>query len=168
MFRLVAMFDSVNVAEIPENAKAVAGYVDGQWQTIPELDKKFPHAHKVAIAVFAKDNARCLDIEQGDATNAEAAEWVRRQWTHGVKRPILYTSVSNWKALQAELAAAGIKRRPYGKSYRRWSAHYTYHEHRCGRRCGMPGLGRAGATQWTNKALNRNLDQSACARSFLR
>lgn len=166
--RPLAMFDSVNVDEIPAAAKAVAGYVDGKWQTFPELVKRYPDAHKVSIAVFAKDNARCLDIEREDATNAQAAEWVRRQWARGVKRPILYTSVSNWKALAAELKAAGIKRRPYGKSYHRWSAHYTFKAHRCGRSCGMPGWTRAGATQWTDKALGRNLDESLCARSFFR
>ena len=164
------MFDSVNVAEIPESAKYAAGYIGGQWPTYADgsLRRHLPTARLVSIAVSAKYDADCLDVERGDATNGEAAAWVKRQWARGVKRPKLYTSVSNWKELQAALAAVGIKRRPYGKSYRRWSAHYTYHEHRCGRRCGMPGLGRAGATQWTNKALNRNLDQSACARSFLR
>ena len=166
--RTVAMFDSVNVAEIPPSAKAVAGYVDGNWKTYPELVRSFPFAHKVSIAVFVKDDADCLDIESQDATNAQAAEWVKRQWARGVKRPKLYTSVSNWKPLAADLQAAGIKHRPWGKSYRRWSAHYTLKAHRCGRSCGMPGLVRAGSTQWTNKALGRNLDESQAVRSLFR
>lgn len=164
----VTMFDSVAVAEIPPNAPAVAGYVDGKWKTYRELLVKFPHARKVSIAVSASSDADCLDVEPRDATNAEAAAWVKRQWARGVKRPILYTSVSNWKALDAALRSAGIKRRPYGKSYHRWSAHYTYKAHRCNRNCGMPGLTVAGATQWTNKALGRNLDESQCGRSFFR
>lgn len=162
------MFDSVTVAEIPQNAEAVAGYVDGRWKTYPELVAKFPHARKVSIAVSASADADCLDVEAGDATNAEAAAWVKRQWARGVKRPILYTSVSNWKQLDADLRAAGIKRRPYGKSYHRWAAHYTAQPHRCGRSHGMPGWTKAGATQWTDKAQGRNLDQSECARSFFR
>ena len=168
LHRTIAMFDSVTVSEIPQNAEAVAGYVDGQWQTYRELVVKFPKAKKLSIAVAAEHNAECLDVESGDASNAQAAQWIRRQWGRGVKRPKVYTSVSNWKALQAELSAAGIKRRPWGKSYRRWSAHYTWKPHRCGRSCGMPGFGRAGATQWTNKALGRNLDESLCSRSFFR
>lgn len=164
----IRMFDSVNVSEIPADAKAVAGYVDGKWQTFPELVKRFPNARKVSIAVSAANQARCLDIEAQDATVEQAGFWVRNQWARGVKRPILYTSVSNWKALDAALKAQGIKRRPYGKSYHRWSAHYTGKAHRCGRRHGMPGFFLAGATQWTDKALGRNLDESKCARSFFR
>lgn len=160
------MFDSVNVAMIPHNAEAVAGYVDGHWQTFPKLQAKFPRAHKLSIAVFAKDDADCLDVESGDATNAEAPAWVKRQWARGVKRPVLYTSVSNWGPLAQELHRAGIKHRPWGRSYKRWSAHYTWTAHRCDRRCGMPGLRRAGATQWTDKALGRNLDESQVGRSF--
>lgn len=166
--RTVTMYDSVTVSEIPATAQAVAGYVDGQWRTFPELVKKYPHAHKVSIAVSAQNNARCLDVEAQDATNEQAAAWVKRQWARGVKRPIVYTSVSNWRALDQALRAAGIRRKPWGKSYHRWSAHYTGTPHRCGRSHGMPGLFRAGATQWTNKALGRNLDASQCARSLFR
>lgn len=162
------MFDSVTVDQIPANAEAVAGYVDGNWQTYRELLVKFPNARKVSIAVSASSDADCLDIENGDATIAQAPEWVKRQWARGVKRPKLYTSVSNWPALHDALHAAGIHRRPFGKSYRRWAAHYTGTAHRCGRSHGMPGLLRAGATQWTDKALGRNLDESACTRGFFR
>lgn len=164
------MFDSVNVAEIPSSAKYAAGYIGGQWPTYADgsLEKHLPNAHLVSIAVGAQYDADVLDIEQSDATNAEAAAWVRRQWARGKKRPALYTSVSNWKALDADMRAAGIKRRPWGKSYHRWSAHYTETPHRCGRSHGMPGWFKAGATQWTNKALGRNLDASQCARSFFR
>lgn len=159
-----SMFDSTDIDQIPPNAPAVAGYVDGQWKTFRKLQGKFPNARKVSIAVQAKTDADVLDVERLDATNAEAAAWVKRQWTLGVKRPILYTSVSNWKPLADELARNGVKHRSYGKSYKRWSAHYTYKAHRCGKSCGMPGLWRAGATQWTDKALGRNLDESLVSR----
>lgn len=164
----VRMFDSVEVDQIPANAEAVAGYVDGQWKTYPQLVVKFPKARKVSIATGAVSRADCLDLEKGDATNEQAVMWVRERWAEGVKRPKLYTSVSNWKPLAELLRANGIKHRPYGKSYRRWSAHYTGKAHRCGRSHGMPGWFLAGATQWTDKALGRNLDESKCARSFFR
>lgn len=164
----VTMYDSVDVNQIPADAQAVAGYVDGKYQTYTELVKRFPEARKVSIAVSSASDARCLDVEAGDATNAEVAAWIKRQWARGVKRPIVYTSVGNWKALAADLGAAGIKRRPIGKSYHRWAAHYTETAHRCGRSHGMPGFVRAGATQWTDKALGRNLDQSECVRTFFR
>ena len=165
---MIRMFDSVNVSEIPANAEAVAGYVDGNWPTFKQVQVKFPKARKLSIAVAAQADADCLDVEPRDATNAQAAAWVRRQWARGVKRPVLYTSVSNWIPLAAELHNAGIYHRPWGKSYKRWSAHYTFSPHRCGRKCGMPGWSKAGATQWTDKALGRNLDESLCGRSFFR
>lgn len=160
----VAMFDSVDIEQIPANAQAVAGYVDGKWKTANKLRVKFPNARLVTIATSVKSDADCLDVERLDATNAEAAAWVKRQWARGVRKPILYTSVSNWKSLADELARNGVRHRSYGKSYKRWSAHYTYKPHRCGKSCGMPGLWRAGATQWTDKALGRNLDESLVAR----
>lgn len=168
-FRQFTMYDSVNVAEIPSTAKAVAGYVGGKWPTYNNLVVKFPHAAKLSIAISADENARCLDVETGDATNAQAAAWVKRQHARGQPRPILYTSVSNWPALQAALKAGGVSRGiPGRRRYRRWSAHYTGKPHRCTRRCGFGFRGKAGATQWTNKALGRNLDASLCSHDFLR
>ena len=168
-FRQFTMFDSVTVPAIPLEAEAVAGYVDGQWQTFPELAVKFPHADKLAIAVDPAHNARCLDVEAGDATNAQAVEWAKRQLEAGRKRPILYTSVSNWPALEADLRAGGVRRGfPGRRRYHRWSAHYTGTPHRCDRNC-WPGFkGKAGATQYTNHADGRNLDASLCSGGFLR
>jgi len=163
------MYDSVDVAEIPTSAQAAAGYVGGKWPTYFELVKLYPHKPLLGIAISADEDARCLDVETGDATNAQAAAWVKRQHALGCKRPVLYTSVSNWPALQGALAAGGVKWGfPGRRNYRRWSAHYTGSPHRCSRRCWKGFKGRAAATQWTNKALGRNLDASRCSHSFLR
>lgn len=166
----VTMYDAVDVNQIPNDATHAAGYVDGQWPTVTDgsLKRHLPKARLVSIATDPAHDADCLDVEAHDAANSQAPAWVRRQWARGVKRPMLYSSVGNWPALTAALKANGIKRRPYGKSYHRWSAHYTEQAHRCGRSHGMPGFVRAGATQWTNKALGRELDQSECVRLFFR
>jgi hypothetical protein len=167
--RPFTMFDSVTVPEIPANAEAVAGYVDGKYRTYPELVVKFPHADKLSIAVESSSKARCLDVEPGDATNAQAAAWVKQQHAIGARRPILYSSVSNWPALQAALKKAGVGRGLPGlRKYRRWTAHYTGHPHRCSRKCWPGFTGRAAATQYTDKADGRNLDASLCSRDFLR
>jgi hypothetical protein len=167
-FRQFTMYDSVTVSQIPATAEAVAGYVGGQWPTYRELLVKFPHAQKLSIAISASEQARCLDVESGDATNEQAALWVKEAHARGVKRPILYTSVSNWPTLQAALEQGGVKHGwPGRRNYRRWSAHYTGKPHRCTRRCGFGFKGKAGATQWTDKALGRNLDASLCSRDFL-
>ena len=70
------MYDDVNLALIPANAPAVAGYVGGRWPTYGPMVAKFPHAKHLSIAISALENARCLDVEPGDATIAQAPGWV--------------------------------------------------------------------------------------------
>jgi hypothetical protein len=157
------MFDTVDVATMPDNPVATAGYVDGHWPTSQQLIQRFPHAKHLSIAVFPSDNAECLDVESGDATPSEAVGWVRRQHARGIARPVVYCSLSVVPNVAQELQAAGIPR----SQVRIWSAHYTYQPHICR---GIPtawGTIDADATQWTDTALGRNLDESLCAANFL-
>lgn len=156
------MFDSVSVSQIPLDAKAVAGYVGGEWITFPVLKKKFPHAWKLSIAVNAFENAECLDVEKGDASPSQAPLWVKKQRSRGVKRPVIYVQISNVNAVLNELAKSGIKR----KQVRLWTAHYTYHPHICNKKCGFGFTGKADATQFTNRALGRDLDESSLVSNF--
>lgn len=157
------MFDSVTVDEIPPNAKAVAGYTGGAWPTYWELVKRFPHASVLDIAIAASYDATCLDVEAGDAAPAEAPAWVRRQQARGVKRPVVYTSVSGMDQLLELLRQAGIGR----DEVRVWTAHYTFAPHVCGpHSCGELRTTTADATQWTDQALGRNLDQSLVREGF--
>jgi hypothetical protein len=151
--RAVTMFDSVDVGTIPRDAEAVAGYVGGMWPTFPRLVSQFPHAHRLSIAVNAGEDAECLDIETGDATPAQGPAWVRRQKRRGIHRPVVYANLSTMPAVKAELLRAGILL----KEVRLWVAHYT----------GVPHIP-AGfdACQWTDRAFNRNLDQSLCSSNF--
>lgn len=158
---MLSMFDSVNVTEIPRDAQAVAGYVNGKWPTYWTLVTQFPHAHKLSIAVNVHRDADCLDVERGDAVNSEAPGWVKRQLAGGARRPAVYTSVSNAQALVDELARHGVRR----SQYRLWTAHYT-EEHLCDSRCGFGFRGKADATQYSDHALGRNLDESLCAPDF--
>lgn len=156
------MYDDVNASLIPRDAFAVAGYVDGAFANTAEMRKLFPHAHLLTIAVFASDDAQCLDVEPGDATNAQVYEWFKRQLARGVYRPVVYTSGSNAAAMQATMKANGFPR----SSYRMWTAHYTLVPHRCSpSRCGF-GLDEADATQFTSTALGRSLDESLLAADF--
>lgn len=157
------MYDSITVTEIPPTAAAVAGYVNGHWPTFPTLAQTHPHAKRLSIAVTASADADCLDIEQGDATPADAAAWVKRQHARGVERPVVYTSLSQAKAVLAALKAAGIQR----NQIRLWTAHYTFRPHRCTPLCQFGFWARADATQYTDKALGKTLDASLCAPRFL-
>lgn len=165
------MFDSVTVMEIPKRAPAVAGYVDGKWKTFHMLKTTHPHAWRLPIAVFAQDNAVCLDVETGDAEPAEAAAWVKRQRKRGIKCPVVYSSVSQIDMVIGMLREAGLKvHTDRNKSdVRIWTAHYTFTPHLCGpHSCGEMDSISAHATQWTDTALGRNLDESMLHRDFFR
>jgi len=159
---MITMYDDINLNLIPKNAEAVAGYVNGRWPTYKEVVRRWPKAHHLSIAVSSNADADCLDVEPGDATNAVAPAWVRKQMSLGVARPVVYTSVSNAKALLAELGKAGIGRH----QVRLWTAHYTGKEHLCGPKCGFGMNTTADATQWTDRALGRSLDQSLAVDTF--
>jgi len=107
----------------------------------------------LSIAVFAHDDADCLDVELGDATPAQAPAWVKRQ---KAPRPCLYASASVMNLLVATLDRAGIAR----GSVRLWSAHYKSGEHICGPDTCKLMSARADGTQWTPRARGISLDQS--------
>lgn len=158
----ITMYDSVDVTQIPANARAVAGYVNGRWPTFSSLVSKFPHAYRLSIAVTAAADAECLDVEKGDAEPFQAGAWVKRQLERGVKRPAVYTSVSQAAGVLAELARNGIRR----DQIRLWTAHYTFKAHRCSSECGFGFTGTADATQYDDHALGKNLDASLCSPTF--
>ena len=162
----VVMWDDVTVSLFPRLAStspdAVAGYRDGRFANEQQLARAFPNHRHLWIVVNAADNADCLDIERGDATPAQAPTWVKRQHARGVKRPVLYCSISAAPAVLEQLAAAGIHR----PEIRLWSAHYTGRPHICGpQTCGFSNIV-ADATQWTSRAFNRDLDESLCSPDF--
>lgn len=158
----LTMYDSVSLTEIPANAEAVAGYVNGRWPTFKSIPSRWPKAKHLSIAVTAEADADCLDIEPYDATPAQAPAWVRRQKARGVKKPVVYSSVSEMPHVLSVLKASGIKR----SQVRVWTAHYTGRPHRCGPECYRGFATVADATQYTNSALGRNLDASLVADSF--
>jgi hypothetical protein len=155
---MIVQYDSVTLEAIPANAQAVAGYVGGKYETYGEVVKKWPHAHHLSIAVNATEDAECLDVENGDATPGQAAEWFK----HHARRakPVFYASLSVVPELEAALKTGGFER----DQYLVWSAHYTGIPHICGPSEGLPTA--ADATQWTDKALGRNLDESLCTDGF--
>lgn len=157
------MYDSVTVSAIPADAKAVAGYVNGRYITVPDLRKRYGRGTQiVTIAVTSAVVADCLDVEPGDATNSDAPRWFKDfKHQRPNDKPIFYTSASNASALVATLAAAGI----YRGDFKLWTAHYA-DKHLCGPDTCKATSHHADATQWTNASHGRNLDESVCRRSF--
>lgn len=154
---MFVMFDTVNVTAVPSFANtdrdAVAGYIDGRFNDFHQLAATFPHAHHLDIAVRASDDATCLDIEAGDARPDQFPDWFLRQSKRGVWRPVGYCNLSTLPELLAAIHRAGIHR----ELVRLWVAHFTGTPHL------EPG---SDATQWTDHALGRNLDESLCLDTF--
>ena len=156
----IVMYDSIDLSQFPPNPEAVAGYVGGHWPTYNELVAKFPNALHLSIAVQASQHARCLDVEPGDATPAQAPGWFQGHADHSQGLPVLYGSASAVNEINTAMQRAGISR----DRYLIWSAHYTFHAHICSpQTCGYPP---ADATQWTDKSGGKNLDESLCSDAF--
>ena len=159
----LAMYDAINVSLIPADAQAVAGYTGGQWPTAPVLARRFPRARLLTIAISADEDADALDIEWRDATPEQAAGWHARQRARGVERPVLYASASVMEAAIVPVIRATAMVR---EQVRLWSAHYTYEAHICGPgSCGLMSID-ADATQWTDRAMGLELDQSLLRPDF--
>jgi hypothetical protein len=165
------MFDDINVSLIPKDAQAVAGYIGGKWPTYTKLVGEFPNAKHLSIAVSVLYDADCLDVEPGDASVTQAPVWVKRQLklrkehtkTYNTSKPVLYTSASWGQRLVDACTKAGLV---YGKDYLWWSAHYTGVSHFCGPSDGFGIKQTAHATQFTDLAQGKHLDESICSPGF--
>jgi hypothetical protein len=161
MSQTMFMFDDTNIALDPPGAFAYAGYVDGAFNNIHALRAMFPKAHILSITALG-NRADACDVEAGDMTNADVFGWYDRMLTEKVWKPCVYTSAFNMLSMQMSMRANGIDR----SAYRLWSAHYTGVAHFCGpTTCGF-GLTQADATQFTDKALGRSLDESIISDGF--
>lgn len=101
------LYDSVTIADIPTDAKLVAGYVDGFYATYNTLVTAFPGATHVSITVAGKPGARVADCETGDLTPEQAAGWAADEIRSG-RRPTIYANTDTWPSVTRELAKIGV------------------------------------------------------------
>ena len=154
---MITMYDTTTPGAVGRLAStspdAVAGYIDGRYRDVAELERLYPNHRHLSIAVSAADDADCLDIENGDATPSQAPGWVIRQHARGVPRPVLYANLSTMPSVTLRLEQSGIAR----KSVRLWMAHYN-------RVVDIPeGFD---AHQYTDTFQGRNVDVSVCLEDF--
>jgi len=109
------VYDSVTPQTIPGNP-VVATYADGPNPDTPAMVAG--RTNVIWISITGYDyNASALDIEPGCASPSQAANWVSQRLTihpHGVA--ILYTMISDWSAVQANVASLPS----WMKSHIRW------------------------------------------------
>src|SRR5437879_960484 len=71
------MYDSITAFDIPREAPAVAGYLNGGTAWTGTDWARFPTALKVGIVVSPVNLGDVLDCEAGDATPAQCPAWIR-------------------------------------------------------------------------------------------
>lgn len=113
------MFDSTDASNIPSNAQWVAGYVDGLYKWSDADWARFPSATKVRIAVFPTTNdGNVLDVENGDATPAQAPSWVKMRRAAGID-PVVYCNRYTWPKVHQAFVDQGVEQPDY------WIADWT-------------------------------------------
>lgn len=147
-------YDSVTLDEIPATASVVFAYVNGMYNNYNEAKGKFPHAHVFGISVEGIAASDAYDIEKGDYEPSQVQQLFKYAHEHGIWRPIFYASKDNGMPAVQEALLAVTDR----ANFRLWVADYTYEAHIP---AGFDGC------QWTDKALNRNLDESLLVSSFI-
>lgn len=146
-------YDDINASALPAGADAYLGYVDGYWPDFEDEVKKFTSAHIIGLTVYDIQQGDGCDIEKGDLTPQQGAQWVQAAMGR-VNRPIAYADVSDMETVIAELNSAGVAR----SDYRVMTAHWGVGAHICGpTTCRFPGLTQeADGTQWTDQVLGLN------------
>src|SRR5438270_498973 len=89
------MYDAVTPANIPANAKYVAGYVDGEWPWMIKQPSLFPKAVKITITVTGTRRAMVGDRETGDLSPAGLVKFIQNERALGGPG-IGYCNYSSW------------------------------------------------------------------------
>jgi hypothetical protein len=115
--------DAAAIAAIPSAIGLVAGYDDGDYAWAAADWDRFPNSVHVHIAVHASTNSgSVLDVENGDATPADAVSWVLTRRAAGAD-PSVYCNQgdpdSGWPAVRAAFQGLAVPEPHY------WVAAYV-------------------------------------------
>ncbi len=103
------MYDAVTPSNIPSGAAMVAGYADGYYANMGEMAALFPHAIRVSIAVKWTTRAQVLDVENGDATPAQAVQWCTQTMSDRSNSELtVYCNTSTWPEVRAAFQGAHV------------------------------------------------------------
>lgn len=99
------MYDSVTAVDIPADAPAVAGYVNGKYTWSDSDWRRFATPLKLMITISADMHGDVLDVETGDATPDQAVNWVRQSRADGNPYPGVYCNSNLWPTVKAAFGA---------------------------------------------------------------
>lgn len=119
-YRLMA--DSTNAQDIPLSVDMVAGYVDGLYKWSDQDWLRFTGKPLVSISAIPYTmDADVADVENGDYTPAQGAEFLRYNVARG-KWKVLYFSLSRFAVIHAAVLAAGVHDDQWGIWIADWDA----------------------------------------------
>ncbi len=106
---MITMYDSTNPLDIPAEAEAVGGYVNGFYTWRVDAWSRFTAALVVRrISVNASRNeGDTLDVENGAATPFDCARWVAMRRQAGVADPWIYCAKYVWPDIMTLMAQEG-------------------------------------------------------------
>lgn len=163
----VYMYDDVTAALIPADAEYVAYYTDGRYANLAACKARCTKAKFVGIAVKSSDPAEALDVEPGDATIADVFYWLKGKAKKDGPfiAPMIYIQASDADELMMHMDANHFVQK---RDFLLWTAHYTGKAHLCGPSTCKECHAEADATQFTNRANGKSLDESVVASWALR
>ena len=108
-------YDSVTADAMPDNGDFYCFYSTGSFANGTAVKADHPDKKYIGITPTISDiaGADCLDIENGDATPADAPTFVKNADPSSLNLPMLYASESNVAAVISACTAAGIARDKY-------------------------------------------------------
>lgn len=147
------MYDSTDLTQIPKEPHAVAAYGNGEFANYDAALKMFPNARVMRGSVRDMVAADWYDIERGDYRPDQAGALFKVARDAGIWRPCFYFSLANRNAVLSSLSEATTQR----DTFRLWDAYWN----------AIADIMQGDdAHQFTDKALNRNLDETICLSTF--
>jgi hypothetical protein len=99
---------NIQAAVSKYDAKLIAGYTDGRWPDFQAAHALMPELLAVSITVTPTQfGALVLDVENGDASPAQAPAWVVGSRARGIV-PCIYCNASTWPAVRAAFTSARV------------------------------------------------------------
>jgi hypothetical protein len=108
-------YDSVSASGMPDDGAFYCFYSAGAFANGTAVKADHPSKLYLGITPTLSNvaGADCLDIENGDATPADAPSFVKSAQPPNLNLPALYASESNIAAINSACSAAGISRDKY-------------------------------------------------------
>lgn len=145
-----SMYDGINslaagIHALLGEPPLVAGYCDGTYAWDAADWNLFPNAVHVWICTRASTTSKgdVLDVENGDATPAEAPGWINARKKAGLYRPTIYCNKATVPAVRRATGNLVL-----GKDYDIWCADWTGSAHQVTSSVAGGVTAKCAVTQW--------------------